>query len=177
MVGFGHVGRSMARKLSGFNPTILVFDPYANEADLAKYNAKRVANIEDVFKESDFVLCQARLSPETERFINKRLFDLMKPTSYFINVSRSRLVNQQDLLDTLKAGKISGAGVDVFDSEPLDVNDEFRKLDNITMTTHFGGDTEGTNKYSAKLCADAITSFVTTGKVPWAVNAKELGWV
>ena len=177
MVGFGHVGRSMAKKLSGFNPTILVFDPYANKADLEKFGVKQVANIEDVFKESDFVMCQARLSPETERFINKRLFDLMKPSAYFINVSRSRLVNQEDLLATLKAGKISGAGIDVFDAEPLATDDEFRKLDNITMTTHFGGDTEGTNKYSAKLCADAITSFLSTGKVPWAVNAKDLGWV
>ena len=67
--------------------------------------------------------------------------------------------------------------IDVFDKEPLDLDDEFRKLDNITMTTHFGGDTEGTNSYSGKLCADAIKSFIETGKVSWAVNAKDLGWV
>jgi D-3-phosphoglycerate dehydrogenase len=176
MVGFGHVGRSMAKKLQGFEPTILVYDPYANPEDLKKFNAKQVEKIEDVFSQSDFVLCQARLSPETERFINKRLFDLMKPSAYFINVSRSRLVNQKDLLETLKSGKISGAGIDVFDSEPLDANDEFRKLDNVTMTTHFGGDTEGTNTYSGKLCADAIKEYISTGKVPWAANAKELGW-
>jgi D-3-phosphoglycerate dehydrogenase / 2-oxoglutarate reductase len=176
MIGFGHVGRAMAKKLAGFNPKILVYDPYANKNDLIQYDVTPVAKIEELFRESDFVICQARLSSETERFINKRLFDLMKPTSYFINVSRSRLVNQKDLLDALKAGKISGAGVDVFDSEPLPQEDEFRKLDNITMTTHFGGDTEGTNKYSAKLCADAIATFLTEGKVSWAANAKELGW-
>lgn len=177
MVGFGHVGRSMATKLQGFNPTILAFDPYANAEDLKNYNVTQVQTIEEVFSKSDFVMCQARLSAETERFINKRLFDLMKPTSYFINVSRSRLVNQQDLIDTLKAGTISGAGIDVFDKEPLDLDSEFRKLDNITMTTHFGGDTEGTNSYSGKLCAKAITTFLETGKVSWAINAKELGWV
>ena len=177
MVGFGHVGRSMATKLQGFNPRILAFDPYAKAEDLRKYNVEQVATIDEVFTKSDFVMCQARLSPETERFINKRLFDLMKPSAYFINVSRSRLVNQKDLIEALKSGKISGAGIDVFDKEPLDQDDEFRKLDNITMTTHFGGDTEGTNSYSGKLCADAIKAYLETGKVAWAVNAKELGWV
>ena len=110
MVGFGHVGRAMASKLQGFNPTILAYDPYAKAEDLKKYNVTKVETIEEVFKNSDFVLCQARLSPETERFINKRLFELMKPSAYFINVSRSRLVNQQDLVDVLKAK--DGRGLD-----------------------------------------------------------------
>ncbi len=177
MVGFGHVGRAMAKKLKGFDCTILVFDPYAKAEDLAAYGATQVATIDEVFQKGDFVMCQARLSKETERFINKRLFDLMKPSAYFINVSRSRLVNQEDLIDALKSGKISGAGIDVFDEEPIAADSPFRHLDNITMTTHFGGDTSGTNKYSGRLCGDAIKTFISTGKVPWAVNAKELGWV
>jgi D-3-phosphoglycerate dehydrogenase len=177
MVGFGHVGRAMAKKLKGFDVTILVFDPYAKAEDLAAYGATQVSTIDEVFQKGDFVMCQARLSKETERFINKRLFDLMKPSAYFINVSRSRLVNQEDLIATLQAGKISGAGIDVFDDEPVAADSPFRHLDNITMTTHFGGDTSGTNKYSGRLCGDAIKTFISTGKVPYAVNAKELGWV
>lgn len=176
MVGFGHVGRAMAKKLKGFDVTILVFDPYAKAEEIAKYGGTQVASIDEVFAKGDFVICQARLSNETERFINKSLFDLMKPSAYFINVSRSRLVNQQDLIDTLKAGKISGAGIDVFDSEPLEIESELRKLDNVTMTTHFGGDTESTVKHSARICAEAIREYLSTGKVAWAVNAKELGW-
>ena len=176
MVGFGHVGRSFANKLQGFNPTILVYDPYANSEDLAKYKVNKVETIDEIFIKSDFVVIQARLSAETERFIDKRLFDLMKPSAYFINVSRSRLVNTQDLVATLQAGKISGAGIDVFDAEPLAADDPLRTLDNVTMTTHFGGDTEGTNVYSAKLCADAIKEYLEKGRVDWAVNAKELGW-
>jgi D-3-phosphoglycerate dehydrogenase len=86
------------------------------------------------------------------------------------------LVNTQDLVATLQAGKISGAGIDVFDAEPLAADDPLRTLDNVTMTTHFGGDTEGTNVYSAKLCADAIKEYLEKGRVDWAVNAKELGW-
>lgn len=176
MVGFGHVGRAFTKKLEGFTPNLLVYDPYASGEDLARFNVKRVDVIDEIFSQSDFVVIQARLSSETERFINKRLFDLMKPSAYFINVSRSRLVNTQDLVATLQAGKISGAGIDVFDAEPLALDDPLRSLDNVTMTTHFGGDTEGTNVYSAKLCADAIKTYLETGKVKWAVNAKELGW-
>lgn len=176
MIGFGHVGRAFATKLQGFNPNIIVFDPYANPTDLAFYKATKVESMQEVFKQSDFVVCQARLSAETERFINKKYFDLMKESAYFINVSRSRLVNTEDLIEALKSGKISGAGIDVFDHEPIEAGSPFRSLDNVTMTTHFGGDTEGTNTYSAKLCAGAIKTYLETGKVSWAVNAKELGW-
>lgn len=177
MVGFGQVGRSFAKKLAGFGPRILVFDPHVKDEDIKAHGAERAPTIDQVFIESDFIVLQARLSPETERFINKRHFDLMKPTAYFINVSRSRLVNTADLVATLMEGRISGAGIDVFDSEPLAADDPFRTLDNVTLTTHFGGDTEGTKRHSTELCASAIKSYLDTGKVGWAVNARELGWV
>lgn len=177
MIGFGQVGRSFAKKLAGFEPRILIYDPYVKDEEIKKYGAERAATIDQVFIESDFIALQARLSPETERFINKHHFNLMKPTAYFINVSRSRLVNTADLVATLRDGKISGAGIDVFDSEPLAVDDPLRTLDNVTLTTHFGGDTEGTKRYSTELCANAVRTYFDTGKVGWAVNAKELGWL
>lgn len=176
MVGFGQVGHAMAKKLAGFNTNTLVYDPYAKAEDFATFDATHVDTLDEIFSQSDFVLCQARLSKETERFINKRLFDLMKPTAYFINVSRSRLVNTADLVSALQSGKISGAGIDVFDSEPIALDDPLRSLDNVTMTTHFGGDTEGTNKYSARLCANAVKEFIESGKVSSAINAREIGW-
>lgn len=177
MVGLGHVGRAYAKKLRGFDVRILVFDPFVSDADLTEYAAERASSLDQVFIESDFVTIQARLTSETERFITKHHFDLMKQSAYFINVSRSRLVNTKDMVAALQTGRISGAGIDVFDNEPLGENDPLRRLDNTTLTTHFGGDTEGTNQYSVKLCAEAIETFLQSGKVPWATNAKELGWV
>jgi D-3-phosphoglycerate dehydrogenase len=81
------------------------------------------------------------------------------------------------LYDVLVSGAISGAALDVFDDEPLPVDSRWRRLDNVTMTTHFGGDTAGTNTISARMVVGAAAEFAATGKVMTAVNARELGWV
>ena len=132
--------------------------------------------VDEVFAEGDFVVVQARHTPETERMIGARHFALMRPHAYFVNVSRSRLVDQAALLTVLEAGGIAGAGIDVFDEEPLPPDSPWRRLDNATLTTHFGGDTEDTNRTSARLVADAVLEFARTGRVARAVNAAELGW-
>lgn len=176
MIGFGQVGRIFATRLSGFGPRMLAFDPYAEDATLAEYGVERADTVEAVFSTADFIAIQARHTPQTDRFIGAAQFALMKPGAYFINVSRSRLVDTKALLDVLQAGTISGAGLDVFDEEPLSVGSPWRSLDNVTMTTHFGGDTESTNRTSAKLVATAVLEFTRTGKVKHAVNAAELGW-
>jgi D-3-phosphoglycerate dehydrogenase / 2-oxoglutarate reductase len=176
MVGFGHVGRIFSERISGFRPRLLAFDPYASDDALAASGVDRAETLDDVFRESDFVLVQARLTPETERFVGAAQFALMKPSAYFINVSRSRLVDYDGLYDALSSGRISGAGLDVFDAEPLAADDRFRSLDNVTITTHYGGDTEDTNTMSARLVVDAISEFAESGRVPRALNAQELGW-
>ncbi len=176
MIGFGHVGRVFARRLAGFGPRLLAFDPYADDAQLAEYGVERAETMDEVFAAGDFVAVQARHTPQTDRFVGAAQFALMKPGAYFINVSRSRLVDTKALLDVLQAGAISGAGLDVFDEEPLPEHSPWRFLDNVTLTTHFGGDTESTNRTSARLVAAAVLEFARTGKVAHAVNAAELGW-
>lgn len=176
MVGFGHVGRVFAQRLSGFGPTLIAYDPYADAARLAEHGVRRVDTIEEVFATADFVVVQARHTAETDRFIGADLFALMKPTAYFVNVSRSRVVDTAALVATLQAGGISGAGLDVFDEEPLPADSPWRTLDNVTMTTHFGGDTEDTNRTSARLVVEGVLEFVRTGTVAHAVNAGQLGW-
>ncbi len=176
MVGFGHVGRHFARRLSGFGSTLLAYDPYTSEEALAAYGVRRVPRLLDVFERSDFVVVQARLSPETERFIGAEHFAAMPRHAYFANVARSRLVDTRALYDALADGRIAGAALDVFDDEPLPAASPWRTLDNVTLTTHFGGDTEDTNRTSAALVASAIDEFLRSGRVPHAVNAGELGW-
>jgi D-3-phosphoglycerate dehydrogenase len=176
MIGFGHVGRIFSRRLAGFGPRLLAFDPYADDAALAELGVQRAETLEQVFAEADFIAVQARHTPQTERFIGAAQFALMKPGAYFINVSRSRLVDTGALLQVLQAGTISGAGLDVFDDEPLPADSPWRSLDNVTMTTHFGGDTASTNRTSARLVAAAVLEFARTGKVRHAVNASDLGW-
>jgi D-3-phosphoglycerate dehydrogenase len=176
MVGFGHVGRVFTRRLAGFGCRMLSYDPYAPDEVLAEYGAARAATLEQIFEEGDFVVMQARVTPETERMVGAAQLRLMQPHAYFINVSRSRLVDEAALLAVLRAGAIAGAGLDVFDDEPLPADSPWRSLDNTTLTTHFGGDTEDTNRTSAALVAQAVLELALTGRVAHAVNAAELGW-
>lgn len=176
MVGFGHVGRVFAQRVGGFGARLLAYDPYTPDEALAALGVERVASLEELFSTSDFVVVQARHTPETERFIGREQLRLMKPSGYFINVSRSRVVDPEALLDVLRDQAISGAGLDVFDEEPLADGSPWRELDNVTVTTHFGGDTEGTNRASATLVAEAVLEYARTGRVQRAANAEALGW-
>jgi len=175
LVGFGHVGRALAGMLRGFDVRLLVHDPYVDPTTLRDHGATPV-DLDTVFRESDFVHILARLTPETERFITARHIALMKPTAYFINTSRSRLVDTDALLAACVHRSIAGAALDVFDEEPLPPDSPWRRLDNVTITTHFGGDTTTTIVRSTRLVAQAIAELQRSGRIRTAVNARALGW-
>ncbi|HEY6738500.1 MAG TPA: NAD(P)-dependent oxidoreductase, partial [Actinopolymorphaceae bacterium] len=155
LIGFGHVGRELAKRLRGFDVRLLVADPYVDNETLALHHAERT-DLDSLFRQSDFVHVVARLTSETERMVTARHFELMKPTAYFVNTARSRLVDNDALYEALAAQRIAGAALDVFDTEPLPAESPWRTLDNLTFTTHFGGDTLTTNLRSARLVAEAI---------------------
>jgi D-3-phosphoglycerate dehydrogenase len=175
LVGFGHVGRQLARRLAGFDVRLLVADPYVDAAEVGCIGGT-VVGLDELFEQADFVSVQARLTPETRGFIGAAQFARMKPTAYFVNVARSRLVDTAALCDALAAGRIAGAGLDVFDDEPLPADSPLRRLDNLTTTTHFGGETPNTVTRSGQLVAAAIGELARTGRCVGAVNAQALGW-
>lgn len=177
MIGFGNVGHHLAERLRGFGVRLLVADPYLDAERLASYDRAEQTDLDTVFRESDFIVVQARLTKETERFIGAAQFALMKPTAYFVNVARSRLVDYGALYDVLSTGRIAGAGLDVYDDEPLAADSPWRRLPNTTMTPHFAGDTDVTNQRSTRLVADKIRELDTTGRIADAANAAALGWV
>lgn len=176
MVGLGHVGRSFASKVKGFGSDLRVYDPYLSAEQAAAEGVVKMDDLLELCRVSDFVLIQARLTPETERFFTTAHFAAMKPSAFFINCARSRLVDTQALIHALQTNQIAGAGLDVYDEEPLSADSPLRSLDNVSMTTHFGGDSIGTNITSADLVAKAIRAYLVDGSVPWAQNAKEMGW-
>lgn len=175
LVGFGHVGRHLARKIAGFGVRILVHDPYVPASVITELGGTQV-DLDTVFRESDFVSVQARVTEETERFIGSVHLGLMKPTAYFVNVGRSRLVRTDDLYAAVSEGRIAGAALDVHDDEPLPRDSPWRSLDNVTLTTHYAGDTLQTNLTSARLVAEGVADFVRTGRPANTVNAVQLGW-
>lgn len=163
LIGFGHVGRMLARRLSGFEVTILVYDPYVDAATITAHGGQKVDDFDRIFRESDIVSLHARLTDETHRFIGREHFELMAPTAYFINAARSRMVDYAALHDALAGGQIAGAALDVHEDEPLPADSPWRRLPNVTLTPHTAGATPEVWTNSAQLVADAIRELVHSG--------------
>jgi D-3-phosphoglycerate dehydrogenase len=160
--------------LAGFDVRLLIYDPYVDKQTISSYGGEKVEDMEHVFREGDFVSLHARLTEETNRFIGRKHFDLMKPTSYFINNARSRMVRYDDLYETLKEGQIAGAALDVHDDEPLPKDSPWLRLENVTLAPHIAGVTTGTLENSVRLVAEAITEFAETGRCVNTVNEESL---
>jgi D-3-phosphoglycerate dehydrogenase / 2-oxoglutarate reductase len=174
LVGFGYVARQLAKRLVGFSVRILAYDPYVDAITMRSYGVEKAPDLATVFREGDFVNLHARLTEETRRFIGREQFKLMKPTAYFINNARSRMVDYDALYEVLASGRIAGAGLDVFDDEPLKTDDPFRKLSNVTLVPHLAGVTEQMLQNSVDLVAEAAAEIQTTGRALNTVNASAL---
>lgn len=168
IIGVGAIGGYLAKMLrGGFNTRILAYDVVENPELTEKYDVEFV-DLETLCKDSDFISLHTPLFPSTQGMINKRLFDMMKPTAIFINVSRGPVVVEEDLYNALKNGVIAGAGLDVFDQEPP-VNNRFADMPNVVMTPHVGANTPETAKRIAAMhiqsIEDAIAGRTISGNV------------
>ncbi|MFZ8932758.1 MAG: hydroxyacid dehydrogenase [Bacteriovoracaceae bacterium] len=139
IVGFGRIGRIVAKRLAGFEPEVLFFDPFIKESDIPY--AKKAENLEEIFSSCDIVTIHVPLMEQTRNLITKDLLEKMPSHSILVNASRGGILNEQDLYDTLKENKIRGAGLDVFANEPLEENSPLRELDNLVLTPHLGAST------------------------------------
>src|SRR5262249_49417268 len=106
-----------ALRCSVFGMHLLAYEPYPDAQFVAQYRVKLVP-FEQLLADSDYVTLHVPLTPESKYLINKRTLALMKPTAYLINTARGGLVNEADLVETLRTGRIAGAGLDVFEEEP-----------------------------------------------------------
>lgn len=174
LVGFGQVGRQVARRLAGFDVRLLVYDPYVPGPVIAGYGGEQVDDLDTVFCEADFVSLHARLTEETRRFIGEEQLSKMKPTAYVVNNARSRLVDEDALYEALAHRRIAGAALDVHDHEPLPADSRWRQLDNVTLTPHLAGSSPGTTKRSVALVAEAVDEFIKTGRCERTVNRAAL---
>lgn len=150
IIGYGEIGRLVAKKLSGFDVNILVYDPYYKGTDVT------AVSLEELMTQSDFVTLHARLTAENEHMIDARLLGLMKPTAYIINTSRSGLIDEDALVEVLKNRKIAGAFLDVFDHEPPSIDDPLVQLENVTLTPHMAGGSKDAFLNTPKLMATAL---------------------
>jgi D-3-phosphoglycerate dehydrogenase len=174
IIGLGGVGFRVAKRLKfGFNAKILVFDPYIDEKKIKEVDGKRV-ELETLLKESDLVSLHAKVTGENIGMIGEKELKLMKPTSYLINTARAALVDEDALFEALKEKRIAGAGLDVFGSEPVDSDNRFLPLDNVTVTPHAGGSTYDAEIRQSLMIAQDIENYLKKKKPKFLKNPEVL---
>ena len=173
LVGFGWVGKLVCRKLTGFDVSVLVFDPYIPEEEVLTAGAKPV-DLPTLMRDSDFVSIHGRLTPENRGMIGAKELVLMKPTAYLINTARAGLVDEQALIDVLQRGAIAGAGLDVFHHEPIAADNPLIKLDNVTLTSHLAGTTSEALRRSPILLVEDIKKHLADQKAEFIMNPEVL---
>lgn len=135
IVGFGKIGRTLSRKVQGFNFKILVYDPYLEPASLAGSQVESVS-FHELLRRSDFISIHVPLSAGTRGMFNTETFMKMKPTSFLVNTSRGALIDEQALLQALNDGIIAGAGLDVLSVEPPSPRDALVLHPRTIITPH-----------------------------------------
>lgn len=169
LVGFGHIGRLVAQKLSGFHMDILVYDPFLTPDDVKSLPVKLVSKTE-LFSNSDFVSVHARLSEETHHMIGEDELAIMKQSSYLINTARAGLIDYDALYTALSEKRIAGAALDVFYQEPLPADSPWLSLDNVVLTGHMGGATADAQKKSPIIAVNKLLQFYETGNKNLLMN-------
>ncbi|ASG86320.1 hydroxyacid dehydrogenase [Salmonella enterica] len=173
LIGVGNIGSRVALKaLHGFNMKVIAYDPYKTQQQVPQ-GVQLTDDFERIFKESDFVSLHCPTTAETSGFVGEKEFSMMKPTAYFINTARGKLVNEKALYHALTSNTIAGAGIDVLQKEPFDPNDPIFKLSNIVIGPHIGAATiEATDR--ASLHSAIGIDEVLSGKKPsWPVPGFE----
>jgi len=173
LVGFGAVGRLVARRLSGFDLRLLVCDPFVAESTVQAAGGELVA-LADLMRQADIVSLHTRLSPETQGLIGQRELALMKPTAYLVNTARAGLIDEAALLETLQSKRIAGAALDVFWQEPLPPGSPWLELDNVTLCAHLAGTTLDALHNTIDLVIEEVLAYLRQGKVDRIVNPEAL---
>jgi D-3-phosphoglycerate dehydrogenase len=155
VIGFGRIGKELSMKCKALGMNILAYDPYLNIEDMREYEVKE-ATLEELLSKSDFVSIHIPATPETKNFMDAKKLSFMKKTAYLINTSRGTVVDEQALITALQEGKIKGAGLDVYQVEPLDLNSPLLKLENVVLTPHIGAGTEDAQIVAGKIVVEEI---------------------
>lgn len=160
-VGFGRIGRATARKLSGFQFRYLVYDPYLSADEVRSLGAIPV-DLDTLLAEADVVTSHAPLTAETRGMLGEAEFRTMKPSAFFVNTSRGPIQDEAALTRALTEGWLAGAGLDVFEKEPLPVDSPLRSLPNTLLTSHMAGYSEDALvDIRREMCDTAIEWFET----------------
>jgi len=164
IVGFGSIGKEVAKRALCLGMRVLVYDPYVEESNLRELGIEKM-ELDELLRQSDFVSLHVPLNESTRHLIDREKISLMKRTAYLINTARGGVVDEKPLAEALKSGQIAGAALDVFDVEPLPADSPFFDCPNVIMTPHVGAHTYEAILRMNMMAAESIVDFFN-GKIP-----------
>jgi D-3-phosphoglycerate dehydrogenase len=139
LVGFGAIGRLLARRLAGFDVELIAWDPYP-DADAASSLGVRLVELDEVFSSADLLSLHVPALPSTRHLVGERTLALMKPSAYLINTARGALVDENALVAALDGGRLAGAALDVFEVEPVPLGHPLTRHPRTVTTSHGAAD-------------------------------------
>lgn len=158
IIGMGRIGEALAQRGHfGFGMPVLYHSHSPKPAVEARFDAQ-YRSLEALLQEADFVCLTLPLTAETEGLIGAEQFALMRPETLFINIARGKVVDEQALIEALRKGQIRGAGLDVFEREPLPADSALLQLDNVVATPHMGSATFETREAMARCAVENMLS-------------------
>lgn len=168
IIGLGNIGGQVAKRAQGLEMYVIAYDPFLSE-DKAKATGVKKVSLDGLFAHSDFITIHTPMTAETKGVINSNTISKMKDGVRIINCARGGIINEQDLFEALKSGKVAGAALDVFEKEPPE-NNPLLTLDNVICTPHLGASTEEAQENVAVAVAEQIADYLVFGTIRNAVN-------
>lgn len=169
IIGYGNIGRRLARLLTGFDCRILVYDPFPKK-EVLEADGVELAALDDLFRLSDAVSIHVPYTEQTHHMVNKDTLAMMKPTAVIVNTSRGNIIDEDALYDALRSGQIAGAGVDVFAQEPLPLDSPLLTLENAVLTPHVSSQTVESLWNIYKMAIDISADFFAGKGSPHILN-------
>jgi len=169
IIGLGHIGQQVARRAAAFDMNIIYADPLVTPTEAAGLQATRV-ELDELLRISDYITLHCPLNDETRHLINAERLALVKPTAFIINTARGEVTDQEALADALEAGRIAGAGIDVFEPEPPTSTLRLLRAPNIVLSPHVGGVTRETLPRLGMAAASNVAEYLA-GRPPADVVA------
>ncbi len=170
ILGMGRIGYAVAKRAHfGFDMNVIYYNRSAKPEAEQQLNARR-CSLDEVLAEADFVCNVLPLMPETRHIINRESLAKMKPSAFFINGGRGASVDETALTDALKSGEIKGAGLDVFETEPLPVSSELLSLPNVVALPHIGSATHETRYEMSKMAVENLLAALNGDRSKNCVN-------
>jgi D-3-phosphoglycerate dehydrogenase len=169
VVGLGNVGRIVAERAAGLRMKVIGYDPFISSESIARMGVEP-ASLDDLLGKSDFITVHVPLTSETQGLINREAIAKMKPGVRVINCARGGIIDEKDLEDAIRTGKVAGAALDVYVDEPPPPDHPLIRLDQVITTPHLGASTDEAQLNVAVAVAEQMVDFLAKGVVRYAVN-------